>query len=165
MLEPILIDYFDTLRVLGDQLPKLNSFEVRRSSLKMKILEWSNDTMDISDVQVFTELNVFFAKYRQKLKELGLASTDKQPRIPQESVDVIHKFLKHLTNLMMLPDDHPTYLYHLQQIPTDHQHSYHYLALHGAVYVVLSHLNTERRGEFDSLRKDQVLLQTGKVTH
>ena len=160
MLEPIIIDYFDTFRVLGDQLPKLNSFEVRRSCLKMNVLEWSNNTMDISDVQVFTELNVFFAKYRQKLKELGLASTEKQPIIPQECVDVIHKLLKHLTFLMMLPDDHPTYLYHLQQIPVDYQHQYHYLVLYGAIYVVISHLNTEKM-EVDGIRKDQMLSQIG----
>ena len=93
-LEPMLIDYFQNMRSSGNALPKIMTFEARKSHLKMEIKKLTNNGLDISDNSTFPNFNHFVTQYKQTLKLLGYASVDHHAPMPQDAIAVIEKLLR-----------------------------------------------------------------------
>ena len=163
-LEVILIDFFQSMRTSGDSLPKINSFETKRSHLKMKIKTMTNNMVDISDANVFPALNAFVVQYKQTLKLLGYAQTDHHAPMPTDAVAVIEKLLRNLTFLMSLPATHPNYKRHVEALPEDWRNAYHYLSLYGAIFVFLSRMQDKKQENTPFVKKSEMILLQDPLT-
>ena len=163
-LEVVLIDFFQSMRTSGDSLPKINSFETKRSHLKMKIKSMTNNMVDISDANVFPALNAFIVQYKQTLKLLGYAQIDHHAPMPTDAVAVIEKLLRNLTFLMSLPASHANYKRHVEALPEDWRNAYHYLALYGAIFVFLSRMQDKKQENTPFVKKSEMILLQDPLT-
>ena len=142
-VENQLIRYFSTLRKKNGELPKTNTFEGAKSRVKTMILDVTKGAVDISRASVFPKLSKFFKGNTKKLKGAGKRDTDSYESLTDHEMERIYKILGTLLNLMELDRNDPTFEENLNVLPEKFCEDYHYLAMYGAIFIVIFFVSTE----------------------
>ena len=136
-VEKALIKYFGTYRKKNGKLPKGNTVEQSRSFIKTMIKGKTKLKVDISNEIQFPDWTRFWKGLLGKLKHNGNLDTEHYDTLTEEELKKMNDFLKVLFNLMKLNRNDEKFHEYLEQIPEEYKDNYNYLALYGAICIVI----------------------------
>ena len=136
-LEKALIQYFSTYRKKNGDLPKKNTLDATRSHIKMMILNDTKSVVDILNGSQFPDFTKFWKGLLGKLKSSGKLDTDHYDSMTEDEYEKMNELFKTLFKLMQLNESSDEFKLYLAKIPTEWQDCYNYLAMYGAICLLV----------------------------
>ena len=163
-LEDMIMQYFYTMRVnrtsqSTGQLPKKSSLEQNKSFIKKMISQESKNQLDLSNPEDFPRFIKFYKTYTKKIE--SEAPANYVQFMPEQDLRQVYTFLIYMHSIM------DGTCQDLSRIPIGYEYKFHYLALRGAIFVLLHHISKKSRSQIDKFKVNdfQVIIDPmlGKV--
>ena len=136
-LEKALVQYFSTYRKKNGDIPKKNTLSSALSHIKMMIKNESKSIVDIQNECQFPDFAKFWQGLMGKLKSCGKLDTEHHDSMTEDEYEKMNELLKTLFKLMQLNKHDDEFKIYLAKIPKEWQDSYNYLAMHGAICLLI----------------------------
>ena len=141
-LEKLLIKYFGTLRVkTTKELPKRNTLDTARSHVRMLILGYTKNKVDISSKITFAQYEKYMSGLCTKVKRAGRGDTTSHEPLTDYEMERIFRVLGALSNLMELDNKDESYYENLHVLPEKFREDYHYLTMYGAMFIIIYYVS------------------------